>query len=92
MNPGTLLPPADFQEVLSRTPSMSTQSGDDWVIKPKSLDDPVEIDPQLRSIVEAQGWENWVSRGWKGMWSWMQRDGENKVDEKEVWADQGDGV
>jgi hypothetical protein len=107
MNPGTLLPPQISGELPPRTSTIDMESLNEWIVKPKSLDDPVETDPQLRSTMERRGtsgrgeaWHNWVWNGVKG-WgdavvnSFAGSPTPKKADEKEimeVWADRGDGV
>ena len=70
MNPGTLLPPQTSGELPPRTSTIDIESLNEWIVKPKSLDDPVETDPQLRSIVERGGTssgEAWYNRAWNGV-------------------------
>lgn len=67
MNPGTLLPPKD-QEAQPRTSTIDREKTATWVVKPHSLRDSVEIDPQLQAIVEENGtntnsWANWIWHG-----------------------------
>ena len=100
MNPGTLLPPP------SGTPSPKISTIDveklnDWIVKPQSLTDPAEKDPQLSTV--ARG-DSWMTQAWNGMKRWS--DGIKKwgmgtgphsheitrEELPEVWADQGDGV
>lgn len=106
MNPGTLLPPQTSGEPPPRASTIDMESLNEWVVKPKSLNDPVETDPQLRSIVERgtyDGGEAWHNRVWNGIKglgdavvnSFMGSPAPKKIDEKEimaVWPDQGDGV
>ena len=107
MNPGTLLPPQTSEELPPRTSTIDMESLNEWIVKPKSLDDPVETDPRLRSIVERKGTsgrgEAWHNRVWNGVKGWGDAvvnsfagsPTPKKIDEKEimeVWADQGDGV
>jgi hypothetical protein len=76
MNPGTLLP-LSSQEVASRNPTINMHSLNDWIVKPKTLDEPMETDPQLRPIVKGhqksgedrpdssgESWFNWAWKGW----------------------------
>jgi len=50
MNPGTLLPLRN-QEILPQTSTIDIQSLNEWIIKPKDLEEPAKTEPQLRSIV-----------------------------------------
>jgi len=106
MNPGTLLPSQNSAELPPRTSTIDVENLNEWIVKPKSLDDPVQTDPQLLSIMEESGpssGEAWYNRAWTGVKGWG--DGivnvftgptePKRIEEKEimeVWADQGDGV
>ena len=100
MNPGTLLPPP------SGTPSPKISTIDveklnDWIVKPQSLTDPAEKDPQLSTV--ARG-DSWMTQAWNEMKRWsegVKRMGmgtephaheATEEDLLEVWVDQGDGV
>jgi FAD linked oxidases, C-terminal domain len=107
MNPGTLLPLRN-QEILSQTSTIDMQSLNEWIVKPKDLEEPVEMERQLSSIVQTQS----VAKSSKGesWWNEVKRWGSGitrnvigsssvevpvEVKEKEVlevWADQGDRV
>lgn len=84
MNPGTLLPLRD-QEMLPRKSTIDIESLNDWIVKPKSLEEPMETDPQLSSIVngntstgdpslgsvvEKSSWGAWYSQAWNGVMKW----------------------
>ena len=105
MNPGTLLPSQSSGELPPRTSTIDMESFNEWIVKPKSLDDPIQTDPQLRSIMEVDplGGEAWYNRSWAGVKGWGNGivnvltgpTEPKKTEEKEimeVWADQGDGI
>jgi hypothetical protein len=105
MNPGTLLPPPTSGELPPRTSTIDIQGLNEWIVKPKSWDDPVEADPQLRSVEERGGTSNgeaWYNRALNGVKGWgdaivnsfAASPAPKKIEKEvtEVWADQGDGV
>jgi hypothetical protein len=100
MNPGTLLPPP------SRTPSpkiytIDVEKLNDWIVKPQSLIDPAEKDPQLSTVPIG---DSWMTQAWNEMKRWsagVKRMGmgtephaheATEEDLLEVWVEQGDGV
>src|SRR5579859_5436044 len=46
MNTGTLLPPPNKVDSPSPVSTISAESLDEWVVKPESLSDPAELDPE----------------------------------------------
>ena len=100
MNPGTLLPPPSG----TASPKISTidvKKLNDWIVKPQSLTDPAEKDPQLSTV--ARG-DSWMTQAWIEMKRWsegVKRWGigtephaheATEEDLLEVWVEQGDGV
>jgi hypothetical protein len=67
MNPGTLLPSQRQQEEIPRTPTIDVDSLTEWIVKPKNLDEPAEVEPRLHSVVEEiiPMRESWYSRAWR---------------------------
>jgi hypothetical protein len=107
MNPGTLLPLRN-QELLPQTSTIDIQSLNEWIVKPKDLESPPEMEPQLLSVVQTQSvakssegesWWNEVKRWGSGIARSVIRSSSVEVPVEvkqkeilEVWTDQGDGV
>ena len=103
MNPGTLLPPLNGQP-LPRISTIDVEKLTEWVVKPQSLTDPAEKDPDLQNMAVTTRGDSWMTQAWNQMKRWG---GEIKrlsigtephaheataEDLLEVWVEQGDGV
>lgn len=104
MNPGTLLPPLSGQP-LPRISTIDVEKLNEWVVKPQSLNEPAEKDPQLQTAAATTiSGDSWYTQAWNEMKRWG--DGikrwsigtephaheATEEDLLEVWVDQGDGV
>jgi hypothetical protein len=94
MNPGTLLPPATSEAQPPLSSTIDVQTLNEWVIKPKSLEDPPELNPHeaasapealTNPVMAARKTESgsWFSSVWNGIsGAGKSVSGENTVQEQ----------
>lgn len=100
MNPGTLLPPATIEEQPPLFSTIDVQTLNEWIIKPKSLEDPPEVNPHKVAVATAvvtnpvsaapktEG-GSWFSGGWNGISGMGKSVGGEKTVEKGVEGEAG---
>src|SRR5271170_1166114 len=72
MNPGTLLPPPNGAPS-TRTSTIDVESLNEWIVKPQSLTDPAEKDPQLPTVAAGQiRVDSWMTQAWNEMKRWSE--------------------